>query len=103
MPAPSKPQLTDAAGCSLMLNGNVKPMCASARSTSLVGEGHSAGKVGTGDTGDSTRSNGWASAACTAGLSRISRVLRQAANAPMPSSQARVNGEKYAATGSVVL
>ena len=41
--------------------------------------------------------------ACTAGLSRISRVLRQAASAPMPSSQARVNGEKYAATGSVVL
>jgi hypothetical protein len=43
------------------------------------------------------------SSACTDGLSRISRVLRQAARAPRPSSQARVKGEKYAATGSVVL
>ena len=41
--------------------------------------------------------------ACTAGLRRISLVLRQATSAPMPSSQARVNGEKYAETGSVVL
>ena len=41
--------------------------------------------------------------ACTDGLRRINRVLRHATSAPNPSSQARVNGEKYAETGSVVL
>ena len=30
-------------------------------------------------------------------------MLRHATSAPKPSSQARVNGEKYAETGSVVL
>ena len=47
-------QLIEAAGCSDMLKGTVKPMCSSGRSGSLVGEGNSAAKAGTGDTGDST-------------------------------------------------
>ena len=47
-------QLMDAAGCSDMLNGTVKPMCSSGRSGSFVGEGRPAGKAGTGETGDST-------------------------------------------------
>ena len=45
------PQLIDAAGCSDMLKGTVKPMCSSGRSGSLVGEGSSAANADTGDAG----------------------------------------------------
>ena len=43
-----------AAGCSDMLKGTVKPMCSSGRNGSLVGDGRSAAKAGTGDTGEIT-------------------------------------------------
>ena len=41
-----------------MLKGSVKPMCSIARSGSLLGIGHSAGKADTGATGETTKSNG---------------------------------------------
>ena len=53
-PADVYPQLIDAAGCSDMLKGTVKPMCYRGRRETLVGEGSSAAKAGTGDVGDST-------------------------------------------------
>ena len=52
------PQGTLAAGCSLMLYGKVKAMCSNGRSGSLTGLAHSAAKLGTGLTGDSTKSKG---------------------------------------------
>ena len=53
------PAGTLADGCSLMLYGSVKPMWSIARAGSLLGMAHSAGKLATGDTGLSTKSNGW--------------------------------------------
>ena len=52
------PQSMLAAGCSLMLNGSVKAMCSKGRCGSLSGLAHSAANVGTGLTGDKTKSTG---------------------------------------------
>src|ERR1700722_421819 len=52
-PSESYPQLTDAAGCSDMLNPTVKPTCGNGLRGSLLGEAHSAGKAVMGAVGDS--------------------------------------------------
>lgn len=61
-PAAVCAQGTLTAGCSLMLNGSVKPMCSIARSGSPVGLGDSAAKALTGATGEMTKSKGWLAA-----------------------------------------